>query len=181
MEWHRKLTPFSPDCGKSNEFQSEGTGPTVPCPICENPFVLTPAIPPTSSGSIVIPSASVGEKSKEQKPARTTLSKLTEETIRARTKVGDTPLHRAARNGQFGEIPSHLLSVELFMVKNNGGNTPLHVAAKFGHLDQVPRQFLTKEALITTTSYLNGSVYEAGNNTVLHDAAHYCADQIPKA
>ena len=89
-------------------------------------------------------------------------------------------MHRAAKNGQFGEIPSHLLKLELFMVRNNRGETPLHVAAKHAHLDQVPRQFLTKETLITTASYFNGSVYVARNNTVLHDAAHYCADQIPK-
>ena len=151
---------------------------TVPCPTCEKSFTLFP--------DIVIPSTKVTaapaptQKPMEQKRGRSNLSKLTEETIRARTKAGDTPLHRAARNGQFGEIPSRLLSLEMFMVKNNAGETPLHVAAKHGHLDQVPRQFLTKETLITTASYFNGSVYVARNNTVLHDAAHYCADQIPK-
>ena len=129
------------------------------------------------------------EKLKEKKPGRSNLSKLTEETIRARTKTGDTPLHRAARNGQFDLISPHLLTIELFMKKNVNGDTPLHLAARFGTLNQVPRQFLTKETLTMTTSprhapngfYFTGSGYEARTETVLHAAANSRhADQIPK-
>jgi len=178
-----------PHCGQSIEYPAEGTGQEVPCPTCEKSFLLTPASPPKSSDSIVIPPAPVEEKRKEQKPVRTNLSKLTEETIRARIKTGDTPLHRAAKNGQIAEIPSQLLDTELFMAKNNAGETPLHVAAEHGHLDQVPREFLTKEALTVSTSppyapqgvYKTGSDYSARTETVLHIAAR-CghADQIPK-
>jgi len=157
-------------------------GQTVPCPTCEKPLVLLP--------DVVIPTAKITvaaaltpspiSKPVEQKRGRSNLPKLTEETIRAATKTGDTPLHRATKNGQFGEIPSHLLSIELFMVKNNAGETPLHVAAKHGHLDQVPRQFLTKETMTIRRgngSYLTGSGKVAYTDTPLHMAA---ADQIPK-
>jgi ankyrin repeat protein len=117
------------------------------------------------------------------------LSKLTEETIRKRTKAGDTPLHRAAKEGRIREIPPHLLKIELFMVKNGAGDTPLHIAAKQGHLDQVPRQFLTKDTLTISTSphyapasvYTTGSGYKARTVTALHIAVSSGhAEQIPK-
>jgi hypothetical protein len=180
---------FCAHCGQSIEYPSEGTGQTVPCPTCEKPVTLTPANPPTRSDPIEISPAPVQENPKEQKSARTKLSNLTEETIGARTKVGDTPLHRAAKNGQFDLIPSHLLSVELFMVRNNDGNTPLHVAARRGILNQVPRQFLTKETLTVRTTphyapegfYFTGSGYKALTETVLHIAALYGhGNQIPE-
>ena len=93
-------------------------------------------------------------------------------------------MHQAARTGQFGEIPSHLLSIELFTVKNKAGETPLHVAARRGHLDQVPRQFLTKETMTIKKgvgSYLTGSGKVAYTETPLHMAVPFgYADQIPK-
>ena len=192
-EYHKCTCPH---CGQSIEYPAEGTGQTVPCPTCEKPFRLFPeiAIPvvkitvapaPTQKPveqNTVAPEPA--QKPIEQKRGRSNLYKLTEETIRARTKAGDTPLHRAAKNGQFGEIPSHLLSIELFTVKNRAGETPLHVAAKYGHLDQVPRQFLTKETMTMTSGvgvYLTGSGYQARTETVLHAAAsNDHADQIPK-
>lgn len=137
----------------------------------------------------MIPAAPFQEKRREQKLRRSNLSKLTEETIRARTKAGDTPLHRAAKKGQIDLIPSHLLSSELFMVKNNEGNTPLHVAARYGTLNQVPRQFLTKETLTIRATppfalegfYFTGSGYKAQIETPLHIAALYGhGDQIPQ-
>jgi hypothetical protein len=86
-------------------------------------------------------------------------------------------------------VPSHLLSIELFLERNNAGETPLHVAAEHGHLDQVPSEFLTREPLICRKSppyapngkYLTGSGNEAHTETVLHVAAR-CrhTDQIPK-
>lgn len=39
-----------PHCGQSVEFGSEGTGETIPCPTCDEPFVLKPA----NSGPIKI-------------------------------------------------------------------------------------------------------------------------------
>ncbi len=110
------------------------------------------------------------------KPAETKLSKLTVEAIRARTKTGDTPLHRAAKVGRIYEVPKHLLRTELFLVKNCDSQntphrTPLHVAAMYGHLDQVPLEFLTEETL---------SVLDKYDRTPLHEAAasgH--ADRIP--
>jgi len=34
-----------PHCGQSIEYGSEGTGETIPCPTCDEPFVLTPLNP----------------------------------------------------------------------------------------------------------------------------------------
>jgi len=124
-----------------------------------------------------------------KKCSKSRLPLLTVETVRAKTKIGNTPLHRAAKEGRFHEIPHHLLSVELFLVKNDAGETPLHVAAKNGHLDTVPRQFLTRETLTVSISphyapdgvYVTGSGYQARTETVFHIAVR-CghADQIPK-
>jgi len=110
-------------------------------------------------------------KSRGERPARTNLSKLTPETIRARTKSGDMPLHRAAKIGRIYEMPSHLLKIELFMAKNHVGRTPVHFAATYGHLDQIPSEFLTKETI---------TVFDDYGETPLHAAAyHRHADQIP--
>jgi hypothetical protein len=170
-----------PSCGQHIEFPANGIGQTIPCPTCEKPLLLTPDIVIPSLEINVAPAAT--QKPIGQKRVRTALSKLTEETITAKTKAGGTPLHRAARSGQFEQIPSHLLSVELFMAKNNAGETPLHVAAKHGHLNQVPRQFLTKETMTMTRGvgfYFTGSGYKARTETVLHTAAsNGHADQIP--
>ena len=178
-EYHKCTCPH---CGQSIEYPAEGTGQTVPCPTCEKPFVLLPDIVIPSAKTTVAPLPT--QEPMEQKRGRSNLYKLTEETIRARTKAGNTPLHMAAKNGQFGEIPRHLLSIELFTVKNRAGETPLHVAAKCGHLDQVPPQFLTKDTMTMTSGidvYLTGSGYQARTETVLHAAAsNNHADQIPK-
>lgn len=132
-----------PHCGQQIEYPSEGTGQAVPCPTCEKAVTLTPVNLP----------APVTQKPKDQKGGRTTLSKLTEETIRAKTQTGNTPLHRAAKSGKIAEIPRHLLTIELFMVRNNSFSreTPLHLAAQYGHLDKVPREFMTKETLTAST------------------------------
>jgi hypothetical protein len=132
-------------------------GQTAPCPTCEKPIKLLP--------DIVIPTAPVTQKAKEKKPAKTSL-------------------YEAAKDGQFENIPSHLLTVERFMAKNAAGETPLHVAARRGHLDQVPRQFLTKETLTVRKgvgSHLTGSGKVAYTDTPLHMAVHFGhANQIPK-
>jgi hypothetical protein len=136
-------------CGQHIEFPAEGVGMTVPCPTCEKPLLLMGGRLSTQPGPIIIPAAAEAphEKRKSKHPARTNLTKLTEETIRQKTKRGDIPLHRAAKNGQIDQIPSHLLTVDLFLEENGSGETPLHVAAKYGHLDQVPLQFFTIETL----------------------------------
>jgi hypothetical protein len=186
-------------CSGGIEFPEEGIGQTVTCPHCGqktklglNPF----AKPLHEQTSRKLPlfkcdpaPADLPPPVLKQKRARIPLSQLTEVTIRSKTQSADTPLHRAAKNGEINAIPTHLLRTELFMVKNNAGETPLHVAARHGHLDQVPPQFLTKETLTTTTSphyapngvYFTGSGYEARTETVLHVAAR-CghAEQIPK-
>jgi len=178
-----------PHCGQSIEYLSEGTGQTVPCPTCAKPIVLTPINPESEIGSIMIPPAPapVQKQSKEQKPVRTNLSKLTEETIRARTKTGDTPLHRAAKTGRISEIPRHLLTTELFMARNNSfaRETPLHLAARYGHFDKVPKEFLTKETLTVSTEYEKKESKTGPTpprtETPLHYAVRYGhADQIPK-
>ncbi len=176
---------FCAQCGQSIEYPSEGIGQTVPCPTCEKPVTLTPANPPTRSDPIF--PAPVQENPKEHKPARTKLSNLTEETIRARTQKGDTPLHRAAKTGRISEIPRHLLTTELFMARNNSFSreTPLHLAAQYGHLDKVPKEFLTKETLTASTEYERKESKTGPTpprtETPLHVAARYGhADQIPK-
>jgi len=35
-----------PHCGQAIEYPAEGTGQTVPCPTCEEPFVLKPVVAP---------------------------------------------------------------------------------------------------------------------------------------
>ena len=125
----------------------------------------------------------------QKKPARSNLTKLTEETIRAKAKSGDTPLHRAARKGQFDLVPSHLFSLELFLVANNCGDTPLHLAARHGHLNQVPIEFLnhkTHTCRRTPPGTPNGTYFtqwgkEVHTSTVLHVAAR-CnhTEQIPR-
>jgi ankyrin repeat protein len=115
------------------------------------------------------------------------VAELTEDTIMARTKKGDTPLHRAAKLGKINEIPKHLLQTELFMARNDSftRETPLHIAARYGHLDQVPLEFLNEETLTASTEYerkqsLTGSK-PPRTETPLHTAARYGhADQIPK-
>ena len=153
-EYHKCSCPH---CGQSIEYPAEGRGQTAPCPTCEKPIKLLP--------DIVIPTATVTQKAKEKKPARSSL-------------------YEAAKDGQFENIPSHLLTVERFMAKNAAGETPLHVAARRGHLDQVPRQFLIKETLTVRKgvgNYLTGSGKVAHTDTPLHVAVHFGnADQIPK-
>jgi ankyrin repeat protein len=94
------------------------------------------------------------------------LAKLSEKTIRAKTKTGDTPLHRAAKAGKICEIPRHLLQTQLFLVKNydkqnKPHRTPLHFAAMYGHLDQVPLEFLTKETLTILDKYGRTPLHES--------------------
>lgn len=120
---------------------------------------------------------------------RLPLAKLTEETIKVRTKSGDTPLHRAAKNGKIHEIPRHLLQAEFFLAKNHSGKTPLHIAAEHGCLNQIPSEFLTKKMLTDPITwhnapngvYTTGSGYVARTETILHVAVR-CghAEQIPK-
>ena len=177
-----------PHCGQSIEYPAEGAGQIVPCPTCEKPITLMPGNPPPEFSSIVV-STAPAQMSKEQNTGRPNLSKLTEETIRAKTSAGNTPVHLAAKSGNIDLIPSHLLSVELFMDRNNDGNTPLHIAAMYGTLNQVPRQFLTKETLTIPQTphyapdgfHITGSGYRAQSPTVLHVAAFSGhLDQIPK-
>lgn len=123
----------------------------------------------------------------EQKGMKTRFANLTEVTIRKTTQKGETPLHRAAKIGRICDIPKHLLTIELFMARNNSfaRETPLHVAARYGHLDKVPKEFLTKETLTASTEYekkesKTGST-PPRTETPLHTAARYGhADQIPK-
>jgi ankyrin repeat protein len=182
-------------CGGGIEFSENGVGHKVNCPHCgqktklgTNPFASASSVEdrehlqffkcdPTPT---VIPPP-------KQRTARIKLANLTEETIRAKTQTGDTPLHRAAKTGRISEIPKHLLQIELFMARNNSfaRETPLHLAAKYGHLDKVPKEFLTKETLTASTEYerkesKTGST-PPRTETPLHYAVRFGhADQIPK-
>lgn len=102
---------------------------------------------------------------------RTKLSKLTAETIRQTTKKGEIPLHRAARNGTFEEIPRELLTIDLFLLADQNGRTALHVAALYQHLNQIPPEFLTPETM---------TVRDKNGFTPLHSAAaNGCFGQVP--
>jgi hypothetical protein len=172
-EYHKCTCPH---CGQSIEYPAEGTGQTVPCPTCEKPFRLFPEIAIPAVKITVAPAPT--QKPVEQNTVAPEPAQKPIEQKRRRS------LHQAARTGQFGEIPSHLLSIELFTVKNKAGETPLHVAARRGHLDQVPRQFLTKETMTIKRgdgSYSTGSGKVAYMETPLHMAVRYgYADQIPR-
>ena len=161
--------------------------PKSPLPPSQNPEDVT-ILETSKPRSVTVPER-ISSPIPAQQRVRPTLSNLTAETIRAKSRGGNTWLHLAAKNGKIDLIPSHLLSVELFMDGNNAGNTPLHLAAKHGYLYQLPREFLTKETVtITTTTYyapngfhITGSGYKALCPNVLHVAVvsgH--ADQIPK-
>ena len=86
--------------------------------------------------------ATIQENLKAQKSVRSNLSKLTEETIRAEQSPA-TLRPQALPDGQFGLIPNHLLSIDLFMVRNNDGGAthPFMAVPRHGSLNQVPRQF----------------------------------------
>jgi putative phage-type endonuclease len=132
---------------------------------------VTLTVPETSS-EVLDHSGTTPEASKQSKQSRSRLSKLTTDTIRQRTKRGSLPLHGAAKNGKFHEIPVELLAIDLFLVQNSEGETALHVAARSGTLNQIPAVFMTQETL---------SVMEMYGRTPLHLAAKFDSlNQIPK-
>ncbi len=160
----------------ANELADENS--IIVCPHCGLETKL--CVPEKNELPIIyIPPAPVAPLKQKRKVA-SCLAKLTEETIRVRIKNGDTPLHRAAKNGKIHEIPKHLLRAELFLAKSNCGETPMHLAARHGHLDQIPSEYLTKETLTTSKEYETPKSI-ARTETPLHIAVG-CghAEQIPK-
>ena len=175
-------------CGQHVEYPSEGRGATIPCPTCQYPVTLMPAGPkmptssietppaplipaPSFSPQVYFPEVEIPLPSVAPKPAETMtvasknlylqFMELTAVTIARKTRLGDTPLHRAAKNGITRAIPRHLLTPELFMDRNSAGETPLHIAARNGYLHQVPSQFLTQETV---------TIADATGETPLHIA-----------
>lgn len=141
-------------CGRHLVVDEAGVGLQLACPECQQ--------------QITVPAESA-----QLRPRRSSLAGLDEQSILRRTKTGDTPLHRAARQGRIQEIPRELLSIEHFLATNNEGRTPLHFAATNAHLDQVPPEFLTEHSL---------SIRDMFGATALHRAAEYGSiTQIPKA
>jgi endogenous inhibitor of DNA gyrase (YacG/DUF329 family) len=157
-----------PHCGQSIEYPAEGTGQTVPCPTCEKSLVLTPVNPPVKS----------------EPEARRKVR------LRTRGRVGNTLLHKAARNGTLNQVPRELLTKETLTIVSKPHYAPegfyftgsgykaktetvLHIAALYGHGDQIPAEFLTPDLLSI----------EAGGHaqTVLHYfALSKSLDLIPK-
>ncbi len=190
-----------PHCGQSIDYPADGMGQTVPCPTCEQPFPLLPAVkipckkklentlppapefttartsaqeletnvagqpkteweewialnerlaerriksgiplsdesPAVRKSAEIIPAASNPPPVQEYREPRPLFASLSEATISKATKSGEIPLHRAAKMGRINEIPKHLLTVQLFMAKDNSFDrkTPVHLAAKFGQL-----------------------------------------------
>lgn len=156
-----------PHCGKETKLFALAP-PIEPPPIIPQVYLpdiqtpLTSGPPPPPSKSMMV----VTQRLYLQ------LTELTEAKIKRRTNLGDTALHRAAKNGIIQAVPSSLLTVELFMERNKSGDTPLHIAARHGYLHQIPFIFLTLETL---------TVWEDFGETPLHIAAHcgqFC--RIPK-
>lgn len=52
------LTSECPHCSQPVEYPSQGAGQTIPCPTCEEPFVLAPSHPPAPKVSSSTQSAS---------------------------------------------------------------------------------------------------------------------------
>jgi hypothetical protein len=106
------------------------------------------------------------------KVRRSSFAALDAQSILKQTKTGDTPIHRAAKQGRLNEIPAGLLSISHFLIANNDKRTALHVAAMNSHLDQVPIKFLTEETLCARDVY---------GSAVVHRAAEYGSlEQIPR-
>ena len=160
---------YCPLCGEFIKIPTVAVGQKIACSHCRSEI------------------APVFFTKNRPKKDRSRFPLLTEETIRKTNQKGETPLHRAAKLGKICEIPKHLLTIELFMTRNNsfGGATPIHLAAEHGHLDQVPKEFLTKETLTDSTEYQNKESKTGPTpprtETPLHVAAR-CGhgDQIPK-
>jgi len=137
---------------------------------------LRPILETREPGSqFAVPSAAP-----EKRRKRWQYATLIEDAIRQTDAKGNTPLHRAAMTGRISEIPKNLLSIELFLVRNNSfyGDTPIHAAAKSGQLDKIPKEFLTRETMTASDIYGNG---RGRTPTPLERAIEYGhADQIPK-
>jgi putative phage-type endonuclease len=162
---------FSCSCGQRLAVDSEAAGQQFPCPCCGVTLTVPEAVT-NASPDVLEDSNTTPDGLKSSKKSRSRLSKLTTETIRQRTKRGALPLHGAAKNGKFHEIPRELLTLDLFLAQNSEGETVLHVAARSGTLNQIPSEFLTEETL---------SVMEMYGRTPLHLAAKFNSlNQIPK-
>ena len=173
-----------PHCGQSIEYPAAGTGQTVPCPTCEQPFVLveaalpytpagipqirfpTPYVPLSPDPPLPPPLAAANEK------LYVRLAQLTEKSITRRLPHGSTYIHSAVAKGMLAAIPAHLLAVQHFLAQNNCGETPLHVAARRRLFGQIPSCFLTKETM---------TVWDKEGKTPLHTLAdRQLAYRIPK-
>jgi hypothetical protein len=169
-----------PHCGQCIEYPAEGTGQTVPCPTCEQPVTplpgnapyLPPVIPQVHFPTIHIPLPDDSPPPVSMPVQMIEMYQLTETTIRRKLPNGNSYVHRAAMNRALRAIPTHLLQLELFMVRNDSEETPVHVAARYGCLDQIPTKFLTKETLTSWDNF---------GKTPLHLAAQFGkACLIPK-
>lgn len=63
---------------------------------------------------------------------------LQEEAILTKDASGWTPLHVAALNGRFDQIPTYLLTETRLLTEDCWAWSPLNEAAEKGHLDKVP-------------------------------------------
>jgi len=63
---------------------------------------------------------------------------ITDESLRIKNTLGDTPVHEAALYGCLDQI-THVLNDSHLLEKNSTHSTPLHYAAANGHLPQIQR------------------------------------------
>ena len=121
---------------------------------------------------------------------KTPRSSFSDILLRTKGRVGNTLLHKAARNGTLNQVPRELLTKETLTIVSKPHYAPegfyftgsgykaktetvLHIAALYGHGDQIPVEFLTPDLLSI----------EAGGHaqTVLHYfASSKSLDLIPK-
>ena len=168
-----------PECEGPLVVAEEGAGITVPCGHCGMVIQIPIVYPAPSaqyllSGSPPLPAIDEAQYAeKVRKGLGSNLSKLDSVSILRKTKAGETPVHRAARQRRLSEIRRELLSKEHFMIQNNEGRTALHLAASNSCLDQVPPEFLDEDTL---------SVADCYGTSVIHEAAQYgTINQIPRS
>ena len=78
---------------------------------------------------------------------------------------GWNPLHDAAINKYFFQIPKEFLTEELLLKTTRGLWTPLHYAAYNGVLGAIPKNVLTEQMLLTPDKDGESPLhYAAGNN-----------------
>lgn len=86
-----------PHCRQPVEFPAEGVGQTVPCPTCNEPFVLKPLAPPVPQFALTLAPPLVPQKPapKSPEPAAATWPAQTPPKPKEPPQTGANPFDRA--------------------------------------------------------------------------------------